>query len=190
MHPVSEIIRKRRAVFEGAFTGGEIPQAILNEILENANWAPTHKLTEPWRFILYSGEARQELSEIVGGAFKKFTPEDAFSEIKWRKIAQKPLQASATIVLLMQRDPKASLPEWEEEAAVACAIQNMWLTCAAYHIGAYWSSPGFLVNHGRELFDLPEDQSLLGLLYMGTVADDYWPTGERGDWQDKVVFRR
>ena len=98
MHPISEVIRKRRAVFEGAFTGQEIPQEVLNEILENANWAPTHKLTEPWRFILYSGEARQELSEIVGGAFKKFTPDDAFSEMKWKKISQKPLQDRKSVV--------------------------------------------------------------------------------------------
>ncbi|MCB0655297.1 MAG: nitroreductase [Saprospiraceae bacterium] len=189
MHPVSEIIRSRRAVFEGSYTGEEIPATVLDEILENANWAPTHKRTEPWRFIVYTGQARQELSDLVGGAFKKFTPPDAFSEIKWQKIAQKPLQASATIVLLMQRDPKLSLPEWEEQAAVACAVQNMWLTCTAYRIGAYWSSPGFLVNHGQELFDLPNGQSLLGLLYMGTTREGQWPAGERGDWQEKVVFK-
>ena len=41
----------------------------------------------------------------------------------------------------MQRDPGERIPEWEELASVACAVQNMWLSATSYGIGAYWSSP-------------------------------------------------
>jgi len=29
--------------------GKHVDNAIIQQMLENANWAPTHKLTEPWR---------------------------------------------------------------------------------------------------------------------------------------------
>ncbi len=66
----------------------------------------------------------------------------------------------------MQRDPDKSLPEWEEVAAVACAVQNMWLTCTAYGIGSYWSSPKSILQADAFL-ELKEGERCLGLFYMG-----------------------
>ncbi|MFT5411314.1 MAG: nitroreductase, partial [Verrucomicrobiales bacterium] len=40
----------------------EVPQALLDTLFENANWAPTHGLTEPWRFKIYRGAAREGLA--------------------------------------------------------------------------------------------------------------------------------
>ena len=33
----------------------------------------------------------------------------------------------------MKRDLKESVPEWEEIAATAMAVQNMWLTCVDFN---------------------------------------------------------
>ena len=66
----------------------------------------------------------------------------------------------------MQRDPKESLPEWEEIASVACAVQNMWLTATAYGIGAYWSSPKSIYG-SSEFLGLKDGERCLGFFYMG-----------------------
>lgn len=52
---INHIIRTRRSIFPPSYIQKEIPQEILENILENANYAPTHKRTEPWRFIVFRG---------------------------------------------------------------------------------------------------------------------------------------
>jgi nitroreductase len=66
----------------------------------------------------------------------------------------------------MQRDPKQSVPEWEEIAALGCAVQNMWLTCTAYGIGCYWSTPEFVID-ATDMPGVHEDWKCKGVFYMG-----------------------
>ncbi len=86
----------------------------------------------------------------------------------------------------MQRDPKESLPEWEEVAAVAMAVQNMWLTASQHGIGAYWSSPG-LIKYMDEFFSLKKGEKCLGFFYMGNY-DESNLKGERTPIETKVEW--
>lgn len=184
---INELIRKRRAVFPNTYTDRPIPREVIEQILENANWAPTHRLTEPWRFIVFTGESRLALSQYLGEWYRTHTPADEFSAIKLRKTTDKPLQSAAVIAICMQRDPDKRVPEWEEIAAVACAVQNMWLTCTANHIGCYWSTPQSILE-ADQFLQLPADQRCLGLFYMGYHEMPELP-GKRGNIADKVVWR-
>lgn len=49
---VSELIAKRRSIFPRDFTGEAVPREVIEQMLEAANWAPTHKKTQPWRFVV------------------------------------------------------------------------------------------------------------------------------------------
>ncbi len=185
---LNTLIRNRRSVFPKQYINKEISDETINQILENANWAPTHKLTEPWRFKVFKGNGLQKLSNYLGDEYlKKFTG-DKYSEFKHKKTIKKPLQCAAIIGICMQRDPKSSIPEWEEVSAVACAVQNMWLSCTALGIGAYWSSPG-LVTGKNEIMNLDDGETCLGLFYMG-----YWEgetaDSQRGKIEDKVQWIR
>ena len=37
---------------------------LLRAMLEAANWAPTHGITEPWRFVVLQGEAIDRLGDL------------------------------------------------------------------------------------------------------------------------------
>ncbi len=163
---ISELIRNRRSVFPVSYNDKEIPKAILEEILENANWAPTHRKTEPWRFKVMRKDALSRLSQFLANFYKENTPSERFSPKKYEKTLKKPLQSSCVIAICMQRDTKESIPEWEEIAAVSCAVQNMWLTCTYHQIGCYWSSPK-AIEHANELFEMNEGEKCLGFFFMG-----------------------
>jgi len=60
------------------------------------------------------------------------------------------------------------VPEWEEIAATAMAVQNMYLTSTANNIGCYWSTPG-MMNHLGEFLGLEENQRCYGLFYLGNL---------------------
>ena len=183
---LNALIRNRRSVFPNMYREEEIPRQIIEEILENANWAPTHRKTEPWRFKVFAGAARKELSDYLANYYEENTPTDKFSELKLKKTRQKPLQASHVLAICMQRDPEQRVPEWEEIAAVACAVQNMWLTCTAYGIGSYWSSPASILN-AQEFLQLNAGERCLGLFYMGlwdpiTLPAQRSPMAEKTTW--------
>jgi nitroreductase len=160
------LIKNRRSIYPNMYTDQVIDQATISSILEAANWAPNHKKTEPWRFKVFRGAALQRLADYLGAYYKLHTPEALFSEMKYKKTVKKPVQSSCVIALCMQRDPEESLPQWEEEAALAMAVQNMWLMCTALKIGSYWSSPRSIIE-ARNFLQLKEGEACYGLFFMG-----------------------
>ena len=167
---ISEVIRKRRSIFPPSYNNAPIPIEFIEEILENANWAPNHRKTEPWRFKVFREKALQRLSEYLGNWYKQNTPADLFSEKKYEKTIKKPLQSGCVIAICMQRDPLEKVPEWEEIAAVACAVQNMWLTTTSLGLGAYWSSPRSIIE-AKEFLGLKKGETCMGLFYIGSTNE-------------------
>lgn len=183
---LNDLIQKRRSIFPDSYVNQPIEKEIIEQILENANWAPNHRHTAPWRFKIFQGDALQRLSDYLGNWYRENTPPEQFSEKKLEKTLHKPLRSDCVIAICMQRDPQESVPEWEEIAAVACAVQNMWLTCTAYGIGSYWSSPRSIIE-ARDFLSLEEGESCLGLFYMGYHKLPDLP-GKRSPIDEKVTW--
>jgi nitroreductase len=166
---VNTFLRSRRSIFPKDYTGEIIDDSIIHEILENANWAPTHKFTEPWRFIVYSGEGRRKLANIQAAVYKDVTERDGtFKEDRYNNLLSKPLESSHIILVYMRRDEKKSVPEIEEAGAVFCAVQNMYLTATAYEIGCYLSTGGVTYfPESRKAFGLSDDDRIIGFFHLG-----------------------
>ena len=163
---LAQLIANRRSIFPKMYNEIEIEDQVIWEILEAANWAPNHKKTEPWRFKVFRKEALERLSLYSADHYQMNTSPEKYSEKKHQKKRNSILQSSCVIALCMHRDPQESLPEWEELAALSCAIQNMWLMCAAHGIGAYWSSPAAALE-ASEFLKLKENERCYGFFYMG-----------------------
>ena len=62
----SKIIQSRKSIFPKDFTGELIEKDVVMQLLENANYAPTHKLTQPWIFKIFSQKSKNLLlNEII-----------------------------------------------------------------------------------------------------------------------------
>lgn len=162
---LQSIIKRRRSVFPGSFTSEEIPVEAIELVLESANYAPTHKMTQPWRFSVFRKAGKTRLGQELARTYKEHTPAESFLQKKYDSFGLKFEQASCVIVLKAQLHPEL-LPEWEEVAALACAVQNMALSAEALNIGAYWSSPGPVAKM-REFLNLEENERVYGVFYMG-----------------------
>ena len=183
-------MQERRSIYPNMYSDVPVDDGIVREMLENANWAPTHRLTEPWRFVVFKGEGLKKLATFQSELYKTLsTAAGNFDETKFNKLATKPLLASHIIAIGMKRDPKASVPEVEEVASVAAAVQNMYLTATAHGIGCYWGSGGITYKkEANDFFGLGEDDQLLGFLYVGNLKSDKWPAGKRKPIEDKVTW--
>jgi nitroreductase len=184
---INRLIASRRSVFPKQFEPGEvIPDEIIWQALENANWAPSHKLTEPWRFTVFTGEGLKKLAEESAAIYKQYAGEK-FRQNKYEQLLTTPLQCSHVIAIGCKRH-KNDLPEMEEIASVACAVQNIYLTVAAYGIGGYWSTGGItFIPEAKPLFDLGPDDILMGFFYLGYIRVPAAP-GVRKSIRDKVKW--
>ncbi|NND06931.1 MAG: nitroreductase [Saprospiraceae bacterium] len=184
LHSLLETIRNRRSIFPQSFTEVPVRRNDIELMLASANYAPTHRLTQPWRFKVLQGKALHRLSESMAQYYLENTDEESISEKKLLKTRQKPLQSSAVIAICMFRDPAESVPEWEEVAAVACAVQNMWLVATRLGIGGYWSTPSSK-DAMTEVLGLHEAEKCLGFFYLGNHKMPRMEA-KRSAWQDKV----
>ncbi len=184
---ITKLIRNRRSIFPAQYSREKVKNEIVEEMLENANWAPTHKLTEPWRFTVFSGDGLKKLAAFQAELYRKTTMENGtFNTTKHEKLQSKPLMASHVIAIGMKRDDKDRVPEIEEIEAVACAVQNMYLTATAHGIGCYWGSGGVTYfEEAKPFFDLGPKDRLLGFMYLG-MPKDVTPKSRRNPMKEKV----
>jgi nitroreductase len=187
----NNLVANRRSVFPQDYTGEKVDDKIIDQMLENANWAPTHKLTEPWRFMVFTGDGLKKLGEAQAGVYKTVTKADGtFKEERYQNLLKKPMQSSHIITVCMLRDEKKSIPEVEEVGAVFCAIQNMYLTATAYKVGVYLSTGGITYfEEAKEIFGLGAHDKLLGFLHVGMLKQEPKP-GKRKPIEDKVIWVR
>lgn len=169
---INKLIRERRSVFPRDYTQEPVDDAIVRQILFNATWAPTHKMTEPWRFIVFTGEGLKKLAEFQGACYKQVTTANGkFEQDKYEGMLTKPMQSSHIISIGMKRDEAKRLPEVEEIGAVYCAVENMYLTATAYGVGAYLSTGGItFYEEAKPFFNLGADDKLLGFFHIGNTS--------------------
>ena len=88
----------------------------------------------------------------------------------------------------MKRTTVKQIPEVEDIEAVACAVQNIYLSVAAYGLGGYWTTGGITyLENAKYHFGLGEADRLLGFFYIGHVAIPS-PMGKRRPIEEKVAW--
>jgi nitroreductase len=187
---LNHLIRHRRSVFPKQFDAfKKIDDKIVEQILYNATWAPNHGKNEPWKFVVFTGEGLNKLATFQSELYKE-TAGEKFKEATYENLKTNPLKASHVVALCMMRDPAKKFPEMEEIAAVACAIQNIYLSVAAYGLGGYWTTGGITYNgKAKPFFELGEDDKLMGFFYLGHVAIPS-PDASRKPLEEKVEWVR
>jgi len=185
---LSALIEDRRTIFPKDCTAREVHRDIIERVVRNAVWAPNHGMTQPWRFSVFTGDARKRLSDFLGAEYTRITPAEKFLQKKFDNHTQRPLQSPVAITLGVVRDPKGKISLLEEQFAMACAVQNMHLTCTAYGLGGFWSTGAAMTGNAmRDFLGLGEQDSCMGIFYIGYPAIE-WPKGYRKPWVEFVKW--
>ncbi len=185
---VFQAIKGRRSI--GVVKSKMPPRELIERLLDAAVWAPTHHHTEPWRFFVLTGEARNRLGEamaqIVAAQLDDSTSEEAHKRLERER--QKPLRAPVVIAVAASLSDQPNLPEIEEIEAVACAVQNMMLAAHALGLGTVWRTGEITYEPAlRSFFGLGERDRLLGFVYVG-YPDMPQREGKRTPFSQKTVW--
>ena len=184
----NELVRNRRSVFPSQFDSTKkIPDEIVKQILVNATWAPNHGKAEPWFFKVFTGAGLQTFANLQSSLYKEHAG-DKFKEDKFLKLQQIPLLASHIISIGMKRTTTKQIPEIEDIEAVACAVQNIYLSVAAHGLGGYWTTGGVTyLEAAKYHFGLVAPDKLLGFFYLAYIAVPS-TTGSRKPIEEKVEW--
>lgn len=172
---ILDAIRTRRSI--GNVRSERPPRDLIEKIIEAGTWAPNHRLTEPWRFIVLAGEARRAFGAVLGerqAAKRPATPgspdEVAVTESRAAesKAAAKPLRAPVVIAVAVEPVVGPKIVEAEEVMAGAAAAQNMLLAAHALGLAAIWRTGDPAYDPAvKAFFGLESTAHLLGFIYVG-----------------------
>jgi nitroreductase len=187
----SALIRQRRSIKPADMDAARpVETVLLTELIENATWAPNHGLTEPWKFHIFSGSARQRLAEGLSSLYQQTTPAAEFREDKLQKMGSTPLLAPVVVACVMERSSGGKIPAMEEIEAVSCAMQNLMLSATAAGLGSFWSSPPVLSTaEFNTWLGIREQDRCIGLLYLGWPKPGLtWPRSARQPVASKITW--
>lgn len=190
---LEQIVINRRSTKPAAFNGKPVPDAQVRQLLELANWAPTHGLTEPWRFIVYSDQAVRQFCHRNAEQYRQTTQtpnptQDKFVPAKYEKQLHNGDLASHLILAYMKRGPNAKITAQEELSAASAAVENLLLGATALGIAAFWSTGGSILHPVMKAsLALQPDDAVLGLIYLGYTDESQKP-GTRTPVSAKTIW--
>lgn len=185
-----EAIMSRRSV---AKMSDRRPSREDIEVLLNAAVrAPNHHLTEPWRFVVLTGKALDELGEAMAERVRAQyagTP-DQDQKIELERARPHRAPVILTVVYVQSGHPKAI--EREDRYAIGAAMQNILLAAHSRGLAAYLrTGPAAEFEGVAEFLRLKPDEEIAGFIYVGYPAEDaaQTPQARRSDPLDKTEWR-
>ena len=131
---IMDAIRERRSYALKQLSPEPINLDDIQLMLEAANWAPSHGQTEPWRFTVFAGAGRQQLSDAFGNAYRMMTLDGQYHPDLEQ--AQRGRVWLPRVWISIGMEPglndrgERRMPEWEELISVGVAVHNAQLVAA------------------------------------------------------------
>lgn len=167
---INQIIKNRRSIYPHEYNGNPISNEHIHLLLENANYAPNHKSNYPWRFIVIT---KDSIPQFIDKAVEiTIASNPNIMPAKISKLNNMATQIGACIAIVWDKQ-EVNKNEIEDVCAIACAVQNMYLSLSQFNnIGGYWST-GLGTYHPSmsEFLELTPQQQLLGFFVLGEVAN-------------------
>lgn len=163
----------------------------IQALLDAAVRAPNHFLTEPWRFIVLTGSALDDLGEAMAERVRREAGEGEDVERRAEVEAAKPHRAPVIVVVVYTPSDNPKSLDLEDRYAVAAGVENMLIVAHAKGLGAYWrTGPAATDESIKESLGLADGEEIMSLLYVGHPEEGYErPRTRRTDAQEKAEWR-
>ena len=148
----------------------EVDPALVDRIVNSAQWAPNHKRTWPLRVAIITGNSRRTLGDTIADAMAVHGDD----EMKVTKTRGKFMRTPIVMVIAAAIGHSDNETE-ENKYAVAAGIQNMLLMAESFGLAALWGSPAKGANDAiTALCSMEPTDHVMGIIYVG------WPTQSVG----------
>jgi nitroreductase len=166
---VYQAITRRRTIKH--YRADAIPRDVIERLLDAAVWAPNHHLTEPWRFTVLTGAAKDGLAalrrrQVAEAMVDPSTPQ---ARMKLDDTYRKMEGAVALVVVTCRNGPDPVVTE-ENRLATAAATQNLLLAATREGLASFWSSGVARYGPARAYLQVPDDEFIVAVVHLGYGA--------------------
>ena len=164
---VIEFLLQRKSRPIGEMTEPGPSDADIETMIRVATRVPDHGRLTPWRFILYRGDARARIGEMLAElAERREGPlPEARREQERNRLTRAPLIVG--VVSVPKESPK--IPQWEMFLSGGAAAMNLSLAANALGYGTNWVSNWFADDlEGRRIMGLAPEERVIGFVHIGT----------------------
>lgn len=157
----------------------------LDLMLQAALQVPDHHYLRPYRFLLASEQGRERLGEKLAQAAR----EEGQSETVITKAATMALRAPLLITVVFSPDTGSPIPLLDQQLCAASTVHTLQLAATALGFGAIWRSgwPMYSQQVAQQL-GLAAHESIVGFLYVGTIAKDQRSARPEASWEKFVSY--
>ena len=162
-----EAIQRRTSVRR--FRPEPVERRTIEQLLDCAVRAPNHKLTEPWRFAVLTGAARDRFAQLrARHRLERYAdPASADALTGVDKVRREALGTPAFVVVMCANDPDERTRE-EDYAATMMAVQNFMIAAQSLGLGTYIRTGGIMRDSElTELAQVPEGFRVVGVVSLG-----------------------
>jgi nitroreductase len=165
---VLNTIKRRRSV--GHVSKEQPSQEEIERLLEAATYAPSHHVTEPWRFFVLTGSAREALGDVMAVSLQARLEQNGSENIQ-KKLAReraKTLRAPVIIVVAITGVQQLQGYPIECVEAASAAVQNMLLAGEEMGLATVWRTGEQAYDPVvKRWFGLQRDDLIVGFIYVG-----------------------
>lgn len=174
-----------------SFRAEPVPREIIERLLECAVRAPNHKLTQPWRFTILTGTARDRFAELrAQHRLKRFDTPTAPEALAAAEKMRRETRDTPVFVVVMSAVNSDEITREEDYAASMMAVANLMIAAESLGLGTYLKTGGMLRDPTfLELARVPEGHRVVAVISLGYPAETGTPRrrkppAELTEWVD------
>ena len=162
-----DLLLTRRSGSAKAMTGPGPSAEELSLILKAAARVPDHGKLFPWRFIVFQGEGRARMGDILAEAF-------AGEDDRPRQIEEERarfLRAPVVVGVVSRVREQIKIPVWEQQMSAGAVCMTMLVAAHALGYVANWLTEWYAYH--SEVLDkigLKPGEHVAGFVYIGKAA--------------------
>jgi nitroreductase len=163
------LLKTRRSVKPIEMTGPAPSQAEIDTLLTVASRVPDHGKLTPWRFIVFEGDARAAIGNVIADAFKSDRPDATADQVEFERnrLARAPL----VIAVVSRAAPHVKIPEWEQVLSAGAATMNLVTAAHALGYAANWITEWYAYDDRiRKAMGLAEHERIAGFVHIGKLV--------------------
>ena len=182
---IREFLALRRSTPKQCLTSPGPSASDVDALLQIAARVPDHRRVEPWRFIVFEGEARRDFGRQAAGIFKRKTPEATPGDIATEQ--DRFLRAPTIIAVISAPDTAHKTPVWEQELSAGAACMTLLLAASAAGWAGTWLTEWLAYDADvAALLGLGPEERVAGFICLGTASAEP-PERPRPDMPAKIT---
>jgi nitroreductase len=155
------------------FRSEPVSRETIEQLLECAVRAPNHKLTQPWRFTILTGAARDRFAELrAGHRLKRFDNPSAPEALAAADKVRRETRETPVFVVVMSAVNPDEITREEDYAASMMAVANLMVAAESLGLGTHLKTGGIMSDPGvLELARVPQGFRVVGIVSLGYPAE-------------------